>query len=370
MFLQQLVRMTLLAGAFFSCTPTDTSKESSAKKPTAGECPQPDPLAVPGVNTKTGECVDLNEFRVVNYLEGKAKGGYLAEARSYNAFAKAHGFKTDVPNFQSHPMIANLKHDGKFWIAQLDFQNVKDVYFQVEEFKINVPKDKLADPKLQTVLAGTTTHLRALAGNLQPAALKDSVEKSLRDFMETGVYTAAHGQVRMDFLSPIPLALQTDPSQRTQVSSIVFSIHAVAKNYDAVKGLQGDYPLALGVFSASEKYNFSVLQMHNNFRQYKINLRGAQLQELMTLYMKQAEVFFRERDYNTFNANCGNIWFETAENAFLKQLNPELVKKVQEGAATNLGRGYPKYAQYALDAYGWLTNKGDLVGEPWVEAPK
>jgi hypothetical protein len=320
------------------------------------------------VNTKTGACVNLDEFRVLNFLEGKSVG-YALEKDSYNKFAAAHGFKTNVTNMAATPMVANFRHNGDFWIAQLELSAVKDVYFQVEEFKINVPKEKMADSKLQNIIQSAMATMATHTRNLQPPDFKAQVEGSIQTFLDTGVYTAAHGQLRVDFSQPVLLASHKNPSVRARVSSVVFSIHAVAEGYDPVKGILGDYPLALGIYSGSEKFTFSVVKQRNNFRQYKLNLAQRDVQSLIIAYLKQAESYYRTRDYNTISANCGNIWFETAENAFLASRNPALVERVKKGDATGLGRNYPKYAQYSLQAYGWLANPNDLVGTPWTDAP-
>lgn len=332
-------------------------------------CPRPDPFALTGVNPKTGECVDLGEFRVVNFLEGRPGIGYLSETRSYDAFAARYGFRTGVPSFASAPMVANLKHDGRFWLAQLDLRAVQAVYFQVEEFKITAARERLTDPAVQGLLRAGAAELERHAA-AAPAELRSEVERSLRELLDTGVYTAAHGQLRLDFAHPVPLASQEDPARRTAVSSVVLSIHAVAKRYDPVEGMRDVYPLALGAFSAQEKYRSSVTGQGNVFRQYRLNLSRQELTELVTLYLREAERFYRERPYNTFSANCGSIWFETGDAAFMLRERPDAVARARRDPAAALGLSYPKYAQHALAAYGWLADPDDLTGEPWVESPR
>jgi hypothetical protein len=356
--------------ALASCQPRQFSEVSSAAKPKPGECPSPDPLAIPGVNTKTGKCVDLTQFRVANHLEGNREGGYLAASASYNAFAAAHGFKTNVSKFQRYPMVANVKHEGKFWIAQLDLENVQKAYFQVEEFKMAIPKEKLqSDPALEKLFNGAMVLAEKEIPNLQPEQLRNDVQAAVSKARATGEYTAAHGQFRIDFKAPIPLALQSNPKIRTTIKSAVLSVHAVAEKYDPVAGLQGEYPLALGVFSAQEKFEGSVLKAKNNFRQYQVNIAGDDLVEFVNLYLKNAPQIFRTRDYNTFDANCGNVLFETAESAFFAKKHPEIMAQMKQHSAASFGRGYPKYAQYALQAYGWLVYPDQLKGEPWVSLP-
>ncbi|MCX5789825.1 MAG: DUF4105 domain-containing protein [Elusimicrobia bacterium] len=339
-----------------------------ARKGAPAACADADPFAITGANLKTGECADLSEFRVVNYLEGRPNG-YLAQTNSYDAFAWAHGFKTDVPRFASYPIVANLKHEGRFWLAQLDLRHVQAVYFQVEEFKIAVPQDKLHDPAIQALLGAAGEEAERLGPAALPDPLRADIAASLRGVAQSGAYTAAHGQLRVDFASPIPLASQDGAPAHSSVRSVVFSIHAVAKAYDPIKGMQDEYPLALGAYSAREKFVGSVLEKKNAFRQYRLNLSPGDLEELVTLYLKSAERLFRERPYNTLSANCGSLWFETADQAFMLREHPDVVQRAKDDAAASLGRSYPKYAQYALAAYGWLSNPRDLAGEPWTELP-
>jgi hypothetical protein len=227
--------------------------------------------------------------------------------------------------------------------------------------------DKLSDPAVQALLRQATDELRARSGSLKPGTLQADVDASLRELTKTGVYTAAHGQLRLDFASPIPLDAQTGTPHRGSIRSVVFSIHAVATNYDPIKGMQDEYPLALGVYSAQEKYEGSVLQKKNNFRQYKLDISHEDLVDLITLYLKRAEPLFRERPYNTLSANCGGIWFETADDAFMLRKHPDRVEAAKNDVAAAVGRGYPKYAQYALQAYGLLQDPDNLEGEPWTE---
>jgi hypothetical protein len=362
--------VALVPGAT-ACKQRHYSEVNVAAAPRPGQCPIPDPLAIPGVNTKTGKCVDLTEFRVANHLEGNREGGYLATTESYNDFATPRGFKTNVANFPSYPMVANVKHDGKFWIAQLDLGHVSATYFQVEEFNITLPKEKLeSDPALRQLFNQTLAAIEVKMSDLQPPQLKADAQAAVNNVRTTGRYTAAHGQFRIDFAQPIPLALQTDPSVRTTVKSVVLSVHAVAENYDPVAGLKGEYPLALGLYSAQEKFTGSVLRSKNNFRQYRLNFASDDLIQFVNHYLKNASATFRTRDYNTFDANCGNLLFETAENAFFLKKRPDVMAQAKQNRAAMFGRGYPKYAQYALQAYGWLANPQMMQGEAWTEMPE
>jgi hypothetical protein len=177
------------------------------------------------------------------------------------------------------------------------------------------------------------------------------------------------GQFRIDFASPIALSLQEDPKVRTTVNSVVLSVHAVAQKYDPVAGIKGEYPLALGVYSAKEKYVGSVLGAKNNFRQYRLNWRQADLVEFVNLYLKNAGEFYRSRDYNTFDVNCGSVLFETAENAFFARQNPQIIAASKQNKAASFGRNYPKYAQYTLATYGWLANPSEMQGQAWTTPP-
>jgi hypothetical protein len=341
----------------------------SAAKPQPGQCLSTDQFATPGINTRTGTCVDLTQYRVVNFLEGKANG-YQPNIASYNAFAAQRGFRINVDSFAAYPMVANFKHDDKFWVAQLNLRNVSAAYFQVEEFKISLPKERLQnDPQLRGLFEQAIAAVEKMGPNLQPQSLKTEVENSIKKARDTGEYFSAHGQIRLDFSAPVPLALHNDSSIRTQVSSVILSVHAIAEKYDPAEGLKGVYPLALGVFSGKQKFADSVLKQNNNFRQYKINLANEDLLQFVALYLRQSEQLYRERDYNTFSANCGNIPFEIIEQSFFGRKFPGILAVAQKNQAASFGRAYPKYAQYALQAYRLLQNQNDLRGEAWTTPP-
>lgn len=121
--------------------------------------------------------------------------------------------------------VANVGHNGSFWLADFPKNGVEDVIFQMERFPAAVP--------------------------------------------------AAHTQIRLKFKkdSPVRLTNQLDPNRQIFLREFALSTEAIGQKgwkYDLIKGMKDEYLTAYRITSMADKYKWMVLTLKHSVEQWPL----------------------------------------------------------------------------------------------------
>ncbi len=307
-----------------------------------------DPFVIVGISQggkNAGKCIDTTVFRAVKplygneYLDIAHKFGFTRTLAALEELSG--GDKSKESTFVSlaqlqYKIVANVKHQGKFWIAEIPLRtNMKNTAFLIEEFKIPVAEQLPQD-------------LLELLQSYFPDEYSQIIDSH-------GDYTAAHGMLRMTFDNEAPVVLKQqypqDPTQTEEIHELVLSVHAaghVAGEYDPIEGNKNAYATVYGLFSLQEKVSTSVCSYKNRVRQLKLKIDPWQMKSVLTRYLERSAGQMNV-PYNTVLRNCGSELFEIFD--YVKGFDRNKEKKIPYSL---IGRQYPKYAQFALVTRGLL----------------
>lgn len=345
----QYFKVALASVAWFtSCQPVSSQTDTKSVTPVQPAACVGDEFAIRGLNkAEKPECLDVLHFPTVRYFSDPAEYQKIAERYGLNRtldLIRSQGVKAAQ---REYALIANLGHADTFWIAQIPVRKkVVRTVFQASEFRIST----------------------ALALN----AIPPGVRKSLEDYatsspvvakeleqLKSGHYTGAHGQLRLTFSEPVVLVEQKNVANRSVVSELVLSVHAVSPGsapgtYDPIKGLTNAYGTALGVYSVSDKI-YQAINRHvidskepSLVRQYLLNISPEKVDATVLAYLNKAKSVFENLPYNTAARNCGSEVFEVLDEVLGYDASKD------SGLAV-LGRQYPKYAQFGLLPRGFIS---------------
>jgi hypothetical protein len=304
------------------------------------------------------QCLDVTHYPVLKYFSDPVEYKNIAERFGMsNALALIRSKGVEVAQ-KEYQLVANFKHDNTLWVAQIPtHKTATRTVFQVSEFRIPLTK------ALDAVPADARTKLEELAKT------NELVAKELAE-LKSGHYTAAHGQLRIQFSEGVVLVDPKNSAHRQTLWEIVLSVHAVSPgsapdSYDPIKGFQNEYGTAAGVFSLSDKV-YQAISRHvalgkepSRVRQYQLELAPENVDRVLTAYFNRAKSVWDTLPYNTLTRNCGSEVFEVFD-AVLG------FDKSKDDALSLLGRQYPKYAQFALLRRGLMslksTEKLDAMG--------
>lgn len=328
-----------------------------------------DIFTVTGRSARTGECLDTTVFRAVKPIEGAA----------LTRVTNAYGIRLDSSR---EILVANFRHNKKFWIAKIPVSpGPTSAIFQVEEFRIDFSNpqksiDQIPDRAQRAKAQKAFDQFKATMNS--NAVLKKQYEQAVA----SKSYTAAHGQVRLKFSSAVELYeqksdLAPNPARKS-LNEIILSFHGVAPGtrpgeYDPVKGFLGEYGSAMGMFSLSEKYDFSIRSNPggaNTIRQYALNSNTAtpeRLGKTLREWARRAPGVFQTQPYDLLQRNCGSEIFNVFESVGL--VSPA-IREGADKAGVVLGRQYPKYALNALVARSLVSLKAGQAadGNGFVQA--
>ena len=158
----------------------------------------------------TGECLDTEKRRPVQILSVRGEQFVTLE-------------------------LANVFHDGGYWIANIPAHSVNEVYFQLEYFPAVVP--------------------------------------------------AGHTQIRIEFIEPVELTGQSEwnRGRKQSIYNLVLSAEAVPRigdKYDLVKGMKDHFGLALRVTSLGARYDSMILEQNHHVEQWRLQLTEREKEEL------------------------------------------------------------------------------------------
>jgi len=200
--------------------------------------------------------------------------------------------------------VANVGHNGSFWIAEFPKNGVEDVIFQMERFPAAVP--------------------------------------------------AAHTQIRLKFKkdSPVRLTNQFDSSRQIYLREFALSTEAIGQKgwkYDIFKGMKDEYLTAYRITSLADKYKWMVVTLKHSVVQWPLNLDEAEKQLVLPAYVKRATEKGMTSTYHTLWRNCTNELFKVFDSTLryggLRAL-PVVFTKINEM--------YPVIVHGALNSRGLI----------------
>lgn len=155
--------------------------------------------------------------------------------------------------------LANVFHDGGYWIAEVPTQAVMNVYFQLEYFPAVVP--------------------------------------------------AGHTQLRLEFSQPVRMSGQSswNLGEEAMIYNLVMSAEAVTRlgdQYDLFTGMQDHFGLALRVTSMDARYQSMVVEKGHHVEQWRLQLTAREKEELLVFYAYESEALGLDLSYHTLFRNC------------------------------------------------------------------
>ena len=203
-----------------------------------------------------------------------------------------------------HFVVANVYHDGAFWIAYVPRDAVQDVFFQLEYFPAIVP--------------------------------------------------AGHTQLRVDFNQPVSMYGQSDSNrgQFHETKYFVLSAEAVTRRgdkYDLFRGVQDHFAIALRVTTLEARYRSMVEDQGHRVEQWRLQLDEWQRHQVFAWYIGVSREMRLEHPYHTVSRNCTTEVVDLLDsivNYTLRERIGRFLLKVTEF--------YPNVVRAALIARGLL----------------
>lgn len=233
----------------------------------AGPLPCPRDLADPFVpdavmprGPHAGKCLDTSEQRSIRTLT-------VPEAAIY-------GLAPDSTRL----VIANLRHAGRFWIAEIRPDAIEDVILQLEYFPAIVP--------------------------------------------------AAHTQLRFRFRAGAGPRLVSQIGARedsARIQDLVYSVEAVSivdgEAYDLLKGTAAQFGTAYRFVSLQDRYRQMVTRAHHRVEQIRLKLAPEQRKGVLARAIQDSDRAQMKRVYHTLALNC----------------TTELIRAIDRGIHPDLG---------------------------------
>lgn len=205
---------------------------------------------------------------------GPFKGKCLVteERRSFRVLTLEEAAKV-VPAGELNPdlqWVANVNHQGKFWVAGLPKKDgIADIVFQVEHFPPEV--------------------------------------------------IAAHTELRINFKPDRKLRLypQVGTAAPVELSAIILSVEAVpmrgGPTYDLIKGVQGYFGIASRLVSLEDKVAHIVFDARDTTDQYLLKIKGDELDRFWQLALARLNDPEMQNMYDTLRHSCTNSLFEVLD---------------------------------------------------------
>jgi len=235
----------------------------------------------------SGLCYDTRQARPVVHLTA-------AQAAPYGGLA------------QDELVVANVFHDGGFWVARIPRDGVETVLFQLEYFPAIVP--------------------------------------------------AGHTQLRVRFRDDRPVVLlgQTAANEGEEVTlqDLVFSVEAIGQpgyQYDVVRGLVDNFGAVYRVTSLAAKLDHMIVKQGHEVEQWELRLEPDELPRLVENYLDESDVRAMDYMYNTLFLNCTNEIIHIIDSAVDYSWNEQVGRFFAK-----MTEFYPNVIRAALIARGLL----------------
>jgi hypothetical protein len=171
------------------------------------------------------------------------------------------------------PVLANVRHAGRYWLCEVRPDAVEDVIFQTEYFPAIVP----------------------------------AAHVELRFRFRDGAEPRLTVQVPGDSAAPLRLR------------DLVFSVEAVSRlgggEYDLVKGLFGHFGTAYRMISLEDRYRQMVVEHRHRVKQVRLRLTPRQERDLFAHAVHLADRSGMGVVYNTATRNCATELFRVMDRA-------------------------------------------------------
>mgnify|MGYP002862713046 CR=1 FL=1 len=215
--------------------------------------------------------------------------------------------------------LANVFHDGGYWIAKIPAHSVNEVYFQLEYFPAVVP--------------------------------------------------AGHTQIRIEFIEPVELTGQSqwNLGRKQSIYNLVLSAEAVPRigdKYDLVKGMKDHFGLALRVTSLGARYDSMILEKNHHVEQWRLQLTEREKKDLLLFYAYESEALGLETTYHTLFRNCTTELIRNLDGVVHYTLGEKIKKFLTKGTEF-----YPNIIRAALIARGLLPLNQSTDWYPLEEDP-
>ncbi|HUK63371.1 MAG TPA: DUF4105 domain-containing protein, partial [Dongiaceae bacterium] len=161
----------------------------------------------------------------------------------------------------AHLLIANVRHAGRWWLAEVPVDAVSDVVLMIEYFPAAVP--------------------------------------------------AAHTQLRFRFggegVRLVPQVGRADTIV-APLTDLVYSVEAVSpvggEGFDLVKGMRGHYATAYRFVSLDDRYHQMVTVDHHRVEQVRLALDPDQRRRVLVRAIRDSDAARLDRMYHTLALNC------------------------------------------------------------------
>jgi len=220
-------------------------------------------------------------------------------------------------------VLANVFHDGTFWVAHVPRSDVENVVFQLEYFPAIVP--------------------------------------------------AGHTQMRIRFRADAPVRLfgQTveNAGETHTLRDLVLSVEAVGQpgyRYDIVRGVLDNFGTAYRVTSLAAKLDHMVVQNNRTVEQWELATTPDERRRLVETYAQDSETRGMQTMYNTLFVNCTNEAIRILDLSIVYNLGEQIARFLAK-----VTEFYPNIVRTALIARGLVPLDGSsdwplLADDPTV----
>jgi Domain of unknown function (DUF4105) len=282
----------------------------SAGRPTDGE------VSSNSVNPATASTGSLTEdpkdciFNPSDAYEPRtriAKGpfaGRCVDTRSKRTIARINS-----PSETRFIKVRDVRHQQKFWFADIDLEGIENASIMVEYFPAAVP--------------------------------------------------AAHAMIRLDFSTPVKLVNQLDPKDTTELTTLITSIEAsggLDYKYDLVNGIKEHFIEVFRIESLPDRIDWSINLKKHRIDILPMKLKKSEIAAYFRAYVAKASEVGYSYIYNTILSNCANEQFKLIDQVVNYSLRENVQRKF-----TFFAEVYPVVIQEALRARALWSPKDPKV---------
>ena len=241
-------------------------------KPCSCSCYDPyEPRVFAQNGTDKGICLDTCTMRSLTILEGKEKKKFSDN--------------------ENEMVIANIKHNGTFYVGKIDPQKIKEIIYQVDWF---------------------------------------------------GIWPQGHGQLCFVFnedIDLIPQLTDTDQTKISKVKKLVFSIHGTTipnKQMNFQTAMNSEITTIYMLGSLSDDIDFAVAQKKHTIEQHLLNVTFNEKPIIFRNLMTHSNNIGYSRIFNLTDNNCVSELFKVLDNSF-----NQMHTKINELMKTDISRFMP-----------------------------
>lgn len=220
-----------------------------------------------------GQCVDTRKSRALVKLTPE-------QAKNYGG--TADGVLS----------VANVSHKGRFYVAHIPVNAIKNAIFQLEYFPAVVP--------------------------------------------------AGHTQLRLQFAPEMPVTLVSQSKDDTpsveRVQDLILSVEALGQpgfRYDIINGMKDHFAAVWRMTSLEEKYDHMVKKQNHRVEQWKLDMTSAEARKILESYVQKSNSLKYGEMYHTLKLNC----------------TTEIIDAIDAGMNYNLFEKFGKFTAKTTDFY-------------------